>query len=503
MEITEFVTNYRNHPVLFIGTGISLRYLEKSFTWDGLLRHVCMEAFDSEEKYYDIKSNHPLLDDFDYPAIGKTLEADFNQALEKDRHGKFKAINDQFYGEMKKGIKTSRLKLYIADLLKSGTENPEIAQEIAELKKIRKNIGSIVTTNYDTFIESLFEFEPLVGNDILLSNPYGSVYKIHGCVSDPTKIIITSEDYKNFTERYELIRAQLLSIFIHNPIIFLGYKVGDENIKGLLKTIFTYVEPNSTMAEKIRKNFLLVEYAKGSSSREITDHDIDLNGFSTIRINKIKTDDYTSIYRALGDLSLPISAMDVRKVQSVVKEIYAGGNVSVKITEDLDALSNGDKILAIGSKKTIQYHYQTANETMANYFGIIEEANSHVIGLIDKYSIASNQYFPIFGFSTINTNVAAAAHLKKQQIKKLKDADAAIQERYRVIYYSIDEILADGNLAASYKSNVIYHSFRNDAISLDDCEKYLKNHPKKSNTDYRRLLCAYDLKKHQPADADL
>lgn len=84
----------------------------------------------------------------------------------------------------------------------------------------------------------IFEFNPLIGNDILLSNPYGSVYKIHGCVSDSNNIIITREDYDNFNNKYELIRAQLLSIFIHNPIIFIGYSISDSNIKSLLKTIF-------------------------------------------------------------------------------------------------------------------------------------------------------------------------------------------------------------------------------------------------------------------------
>lgn len=128
--------------------------------------------------------------------------------------------------------------------------------EIAAFKKIRKNISSIVTTNYDKITETIFEFMPLIGNDILLSNPYGSVYKIHGCVDKPESIIITENDYKSFRERYELIRAQLLSLFIHNPIIFLGYNLGDDNIKTLLKTIFSYVDVNSDISEKFVIIFL-------------------------------------------------------------------------------------------------------------------------------------------------------------------------------------------------------------------------------------------------------
>jgi hypothetical protein len=183
----------------------------------------------------------------------------------------------------------------------------------------------------------------------LLSNPYGSVYKIHGCVSDIQNIIITEEDYERFDKRYELIRAQLLSLFIHNPIIFIGYSISDVNIKNILKTIFMCIEPNSKNAERIRKNFLLVEHQKDSISEEIREHDIDIEGFGTIRINKRKTDNYEIIYKSLSNLHLSVSAMDVRKVQDVFKEIKTGGEIKVSITDDLGTLKNGEKVLAIGS----------------------------------------------------------------------------------------------------------------------------------------------------------
>lgn len=374
MNINDFISNYRNHPVLFVGTGISLRYLKNSHTWDGLLRKIAFDFKGNDEYYLDLKARYESNGKYDYPKIASALESEFTQALLQERNGKFKEVNDIFYAEMNKGNKLSRLKIYITQILSSLELKEEMQEEIGEFKNIRKNIGSIITTNYDGLIESIFEFSPLIGNDILLSNPYGSVYKIHGCVSDPLRVIITSEDYDNFSNKYELIRAQLLSIFIHNPIIFFGYNIGDNNIKELLKTIFTYIEPNSETAKQIRNNFLLVEYEEGSQSQEIGEHDIDLEGFATtIRINKIKTDDFSSIYKALGNLLLPISAMDIRKVQSIVKEIYAGGNIKVKITQDLDSLDNSDRILAIGSSRTIKYQYLTSNETMANYFVVIAE----------------------------------------------------------------------------------------------------------------------------------
>jgi len=371
-------------------------------------------------------------------------------------------------------------------------------EEIAEFKNVRKNIGSIITTNYDGLIESIFEFSPLIGNDILLSNPYGSVYKIHGCVTNPLRVIITSEDYKNFSNKYELIRAQLLSIFIHNPIIFLGYNIGDENIKELLKTIFTYIEPNSDTAERIRKNFLLVEYEAGLQSQDIGEHDIDLEGFATtIRINKIKTDDFSSIYKALGNLLLPISAMDIRKVQSVVREIYSGGDIKVKITQDLDSMNNSDKILAIGSSRTIKYQYLTSGETMANYFVVISEKNTEIVELIDKYTIASSQFFPIFGFDKIKNDLPCAPKLKAQQLEKLNRTIASILPVCQTKHVTIAGILDDKGVSPGYKTNAIFWAVWHGSVELNDCEKYLRGFEKRSGTDYRKLLCVYDYKKYK------
>ena len=222
MDIKEFVSGFRNHPILFIGTGISLRYFKDSYTWDGLLRHVAYELHENEEYYLDIKSNSEVDGKYDYTKIASELEKDFNSYLQGSRNGKFKEINDVFYKLMEENINCSRFKIYIAKLLDDSDVNPALKDEISELKKIRKNIASIITTNYDQFIEKYFEFSPLIGNDILLSNPYGSVYKIHGCISDPIRIIVTESDYVRFNSKFELIRAQLLSMFIHNPIIFLG-----------------------------------------------------------------------------------------------------------------------------------------------------------------------------------------------------------------------------------------------------------------------------------------
>ncbi len=500
MVIKDFISRYRNHPVLFIGTGISLRYLNNSYAWPELLKKVAYELKGNTEYYLDLKSDCDVGGKCDFAKVAQILEEDFHDYCRVNRHGKFKSVNDQFYQYMEKGIKVSRFKIYITQLLESIDVRSEKIGEIAEFKKIRKNIGSIITTNYDTFVESVFEFEPLIGNDILLSNPYGSVYKIHGCVSHPSKIVITSDDYNTFNEKYDLIRAQLLSLFIHNPIIFMGYSISDENIKNLLKTIFTYVEASSEEASLIKDNFLLIEYEENSTSHDVVEHDIDIEGLSTIRINKVKTDDYLEIYKCLSKLTLPISAMDVRKVQNIVKEIYAGGNIKVNITENLDSLRNSDKIIAIGSDKTIRYEFQNIPEMMTNYFTIMEESNSQLLALINKFKISKTQYFPIFGFSQICETIGdeIRGKLKEQQKVKITTVLETISDPCKTHKTSIIEILSDDSVTPSNKINAIFWSTIEQKISLDDVEKYLKEFNNKSDSSYRKLLCAYDFVKYGP-----
>lgn len=43
----------------------------------------------------------------------------------------------------------SRFKIYISELVKQLDYRVEMREELSELKKIRKNIGSAITTNYD------------------------------------------------------------------------------------------------------------------------------------------------------------------------------------------------------------------------------------------------------------------------------------------------------------------------------------------------------------------
>ena len=171
MQISTFISQYTNYPVLFIGTGLTLRYLKNSYSWDSLLKKIAFDLTENEHYYLDIKSRYLKRNKCDYAKIATDIERDFDNYA----HGnhKFDAINELFYNSIARGISVSRFKLYIASILNELNINTGMDEEILELKKAGKNISSIITTNYDHLIENIFHFKPLIGNDILLSNPYG------------------------------------------------------------------------------------------------------------------------------------------------------------------------------------------------------------------------------------------------------------------------------------------------------------------------------------------
>ncbi|WP_320817615.1 hypothetical protein [Romboutsia timonensis] len=134
-----------------------------------------------------------------------------------------------------------------------------------------------------------------------------------------------------------------------------------------------------------------------------------MDGFATIKINKIKTDNYIAIYRAISDLRLSISSMYVRNVQNIVHEIYSRRKIKAAIIEDINSLKNQYKILDIDTLEIISIKYLTVSKLMMSYFKIIDESNDQALNLINVYNISS------FGLNLISNKIKYIGLLKEQQ----------------------------------------------------------------------------------------
>ena len=221
------------------------------------------------------------------------------------------------------------------------------------------------------------------------------------------------------------------------------------------------------MSERIRRNFLLVEFDEGSKNKEVVEHDIQLENNKVIRINKIKTEDYSSIYKPLGNLELSVSALDIRKVQNVVKDIYKGGKTRVEITEDIDDLNNSEKILAIGTSKTIKYEFQIVPELMQKYFQIEEEENKQILDVINKQIIQKINFTNLL-FYKINPKINNIEKFKKQQNEKIKNILENLEDCFKIACFTIEEISDSEYITPSKEENVLVYNVIKGNIVLED-----------------------------------
>lgn len=260
-QIIEILSKVNALPTLFVGSGLSRRYLGLP-SWNGLLE-MFASYLDKPFGYYmseaklETDGNEEML----FPVVASKIEKDFNQMWFQRQE--FAEQRKEYDNEIKQG--TSALKIAMADYFKKNSSNllDNYSSEIEKLQKIgNKHISSIITTNYDLFFENCFgsNFQTYVGqNELLFSQllEMAEIYKIHGCCMKPSSIVINERDYNNFIEKSAYLSAKLLTIFLENPIIFIGYSLNDTNVRRILSSIAECLEKEQL--EKLTDRLLFVE----------------------------------------------------------------------------------------------------------------------------------------------------------------------------------------------------------------------------------------------------
>lgn len=97
-------------------------------------------------------------------------------------------------------------------------------------------------------------------------NSIFEIYKIHGSCDNPASVIITQNDYSEFKHKLTYISAKMLTIFVEHPVIFLGYGIGDLNIREILKGIAEGL--TSEQLDKLKNNLIFVSTVLDGSGKE-------------------------------------------------------------------------------------------------------------------------------------------------------------------------------------------------------------------------------------------
>jgi hypothetical protein len=343
-ELVEKLSRAGAMPFLFVGSGITRRYLGAD-AFVGLLKRFC-KGLPHPFSYYYSKANAKC------PATASLMVPDFHSLWYSA------AAFDQSRAEYMENVGQTDLPLkieiskHMLDDVSARAPVTAMLEEVELLK--RAEVDGIITTNWDLFLDKLFpEFERFVGQDrLLFSTPQSiaEIYKIHGCCTDHSSLVLTNEDYRAFEKKNAYLAAKLLTVFVEHPIVFLGYSIDDENIKKILQSIAKCLSP-----ERLRElsgRLFFVQWVNG-----LAEGTIELDTISkSLPLTIIKTDSFSPVYEALAATKRTIPAKTLRRLKEQVYHLVKTNDPKVKqFVSSLEALDSGkgpNAYLGVGPVRT-------------------------------------------------------------------------------------------------------------------------------------------------------
>lgn len=280
-------------PVLFVGSGLSIRYIDAP-NWDGLLSEIA-GSITLPRSYEHYRQLH----DQSKEALAEELsELYFDQVPDND------LVDGQVRSYYFKAAVAKLLNARLQASLPSLDESPEVRA----LRRIRPS--AVITTNYDELMERLFpEYKVVVSEDSVLSeelSAVGEIYKIHGSAADPSSIVITQADYDKFDKRQMYLTAKLLTLFLEYPIIFLGYSLQDRNVQKILNTVVSMTPPEKL--DNLRQRIWFIRHAETNDLEQRYER-IPLPNGLYIDLPSYALNDLTLVYESLatvGAKQLPV-----------------------------------------------------------------------------------------------------------------------------------------------------------------------------------------------------
>jgi hypothetical protein len=340
-ELHAHLSRFVTAPFLFVGSGMSRRYID-SETWEGLLSRFA-EQMGRPYAPYSSAANG------DYAAIASALGEDFFNHWWDDPRYEVSRIEYP-----RPARRSSPLKIEIAshveDLIKNLPTSGPTADEIELLKKAV--LQGIITTNYDPLLETLFpQLEVFTGQEeLMFSDPVGvgEIYKIHGSYKKPESLILTSEDYEGFEKKNPYLAAKLLTIFVEHPVLFLGYSLSDPNIRQILTNIASILTQDNI--SKLQDRLIFIQWAPNISAPPRMSQTVFPVDALSLPIHQITVSSYEEIFDALSSLKQRIPVPFLRRWQKQITELVRTSDPKEKtFVRDIDdAVNVSDLEVVVG-----------------------------------------------------------------------------------------------------------------------------------------------------------
>ncbi|OEH86072.1 hypothetical protein BHU72_14680 [Desulfuribacillus stibiiarsenatis] len=511
-------------PLVFIGSGISKRYLDGFPNWTGLLEEFWnavgfgLNFYGEFNKNIDsLKAVNPGLSEkelehYSNIRMGTILEESFNEAFNS---GSITLPN--FNQKDAYQTKISPFKMAISKRFSQYTIKEKLLEEYNSFKNMLMKTQIILTTNYDCFIENSYneisrnKVTKYIGQKGFFQETFGSaeLYKLHGCVESPTDIVISEKDYERFDKNSVLISAKIISMMMHSPIIFMGYSLTDVNVRKIISDFTRSL--NDQELQILENRLIIIERKQGEDQliqEVISERDLGC------KLKVIKTDNYKLIYDKISKINQGIAPTELRKYQQIVKKLIVdrgkkGTLKSVLISpEELDNLEeniqNRNLVVALGDAKYI-FQIPDIVSYCLDYISDTDEISNDTRM---RFAVSRNGRFPINKILDENLIENSNLHTseKAKLINKISEC-TNFDEHYDSINQSsiltkrktsVEEICKMDSKRNKIYATISYHI---KDLELETVKRFLianladlKDKGEISiSTELRRLLLLYDI----------
>ena len=327
-------------PYLFVGSGFSRRYCGAP-SWQELLMRLARETrADKEYPFASYKSEEAEVEpSIIYPRIATKIERDYNRLFFEGSIEKSREHTQVDYENSGESPFRRHLAHIFSEISKAALPE-DLEEELSDLGVIAKHsVNGVITTNYDGFLETIFPgYDVYIGQeDLIFSQSTGvaEIYKIHGSYTCPRSLVFTEADYTDFEKRKAYLTAKLLSIFMENPVIFLGYSASDRDILGIFESIANCL--SSEHLTQLGKRIIFVDYRAEQKGTTVATTFMQLNG-KNMSYTHILTNSYLPIFKRLLKVK---RNYDPRILRRLKKDIY----YTISVNDAVDAvkvISEGD-----------------------------------------------------------------------------------------------------------------------------------------------------------------
>ncbi|HCA18335.1 MAG TPA: SIR2 family protein [Alcaligenes faecalis] len=341
-DISATLQRLQCQPILFIGSGFSLRYANGP-TWEELLTLLAKDCPKIEKDFAYFKQKYGG----DLTKVGSHFSEDyFEWAWSKD--GKKQFPDSLFSASVPRNAYIKYKAASLLESLRIDEKDSFLSSELQSLRKLGPH--AVITTNYDSLLESIFpQYEVVVGQSVFRHSSLvaGEIFKIHGSIAQPESIVLTSDDYESFNADKKYLSAKLLTYFAEHPLLFIGYSATDQNIKNILYDMSRMFSHTSGLIP----NMYLLQWDNSITKHSMPakEHVLDVGEGISVRIKSISADNFEWIYDAFG-AGGTMERVDLKALRSLAHRMHnlirtdiPTKNIQVNYEALENAISNGEE----------------------------------------------------------------------------------------------------------------------------------------------------------------